>query len=211
MIDCTDTAKRRSQWKVIAGVLTNNVRIYVPVINSLRGKVISLIHDIPESGHFAALKTTVLGSRDYYWPVLDSRVRKYVRGSDVGHRIKAPRHARHGMNMPLEAPSQAWEGITMDSVTDMSESPASGHTGILIIVDRLTNMGICLPCRQDIDLLELACLCFEPDICKRGIPENIVTDCGTQFTGPVWTLVCAHMSTDHWLSTDFHPQTDGQT
>jgi hypothetical protein len=149
--DGTDTAKEESQWKVIAGVLTYEGRIYVPAIDSLWGKLISLFHDIPESGQFGALKTTELVSTDLYWPVMDKRVRKHVSGCEVCHRIKAPRHARHGINMPLEIPSRPWEGITMDFITDLEESTASGYSGILIIVDRLTKMVIYLPCRQDID------------------------------------------------------------
>jgi len=211
MIEGTDTAKVESQWKVIAGVLTYEGRIYVPAVDSLCGKVISLFHDNPESGHFGALKTTELVSMDFYWPVMDSRVRKYVGGWEVCHRIKAPRHTRHGINIPLEAPLRPWEGVTMDFVTDLPESTASGYTGILVIVDRLTKMAIYLPCRKDIDSPELARLFFEHVFCKRGVLDNIVTDCGTQFTSRFWTRVCSHLSTDHWLSTAFHPQTDRQT
>jgi len=113
--------------------------------------------------------------------------------------------------MPLEIPSRPWEGVTMDFVTDLPESTASGYTGILVILDRLTKMAIYLPCRKDIDSPELARLFFEHVICKRGVPDNIVTVCGTQFTSRFWTRVCSHLSTDHRLSTAFHPQTDGQT
>jgi len=49
--------------------------------------------------------------------------------------MKAPRQARHGINMPVEIPSRPWEDITMDFVTDWPESTASGYTGILVIVD----------------------------------------------------------------------------
>jgi hypothetical protein len=80
MINGTNTTKEGSQWKVVAGVLTKEERIYIPAIDSLRGKVISLFYDIPESGRFEALKTTKQVSRDFYWPVMDSRVRKYVSG-----------------------------------------------------------------------------------------------------------------------------------
>jgi hypothetical protein len=97
--------------------------------------------------------------------------------------------------MCLETPSQPWEGVTMDFVTDVPESMALGHTGILVIVDRLTKMVIYLPCRKDIDLLELAQLFFEPVIWKRGVPDNIVTEGSTQITSRFWTWVCSHMST----------------
>ena len=101
--------------------MTYEGRIYVPAVDSPRGKVISLFHDNPESGHFGALKTTELQSREFYWPVMDSRVRKYVSSCEVWHRITAPRHTRHEVNMPLETPSRPWEAVMMDFLTDLPE------------------------------------------------------------------------------------------
>jgi len=116
--------------------------IYVPAVDCLGGKVISLFHNNPESGHCGALTSTELVSRDFYWPAMDSHVHRYVSGCKVCHRIKAPRHARHGINMPLDTLSRPWEGVTMDFLTDLLESTASGYTGILVIVDRPTKMEI---------------------------------------------------------------------
>ena len=131
----TDNTKEESQLSVLGGVLTYERRIYIPAVDSLRGKVISLFHDNSESRHFGALRTSELVSRDIYWPVLDSRVNKYVSGCKVCHRMKAPRHGWHAINMPLEAPSQAWEGVTMEFITDLPESTALGYTGILVILN----------------------------------------------------------------------------
>jgi len=99
----------------------------------------------------------------------------------------------------------------MDFVTYLLVSTASGNSLILIILDRLTKMAIYLQYQKDIDSPELARLLFEHDICKRGVRDIIITDRGTQFTSPFWTQVCSHLSTDHRLSTAFHPQTAGQT
>ena len=197
------------QWKVIAGALTYGVRIYVP--EALRYQVISLFHDNPESGHFGALRTAELVPRDFYWLGIDTTVRKYVAGCEVCHRIKAPRHARHGAEMQLPPPYNPWHGITMDFITDLPESTKSGYTGILVIVDRLTKMAIYLPCRKDIDSPDLARMFFEHVICKHGVPNNIITDRGTQCTSGFWIRVCTHMCIDHRLLTAFPPQTDGQT
>jgi len=57
----TDSHKN---WKVISGAISYEGRIYVP--EPLRSKLISLFHDNPESGHFRALKTAELISRDFY-------------------------------------------------------------------------------------------------------------------------------------------------
>jgi len=178
--DATDTVEEESQWTVVAGPLTYEGRLYIPAINHLRGKVITLFHDNPESGYFGALKTTEVVSRDFYWSAMDSHVCKHVSSCEVCHQIKAPRHIRHRINMPLETPSGPLEGVTMDSITYLPESTALGYTGILVIVDQLTKMAIYLPRRKDIDSPELAWLFFELCICKHGAPDIIVTDRGTQ-------------------------------
>jgi hypothetical protein len=127
-------------WAVSAGALTYKGRVYVP--EGLRSKVTALHHDNPESGHFGALKTAELVSRNFYWPALQTSVRQYVAGCEVCHRIKAARHTRYGVNIPIEPPNQPWKGVTMDFVTDLPESTASAHTGILVVVDRPTKTAI---------------------------------------------------------------------
>ena len=94
---------------------------------------------------------------------------------------------------------------------DLPESTASGYTGILVIVDRLTKMAIYLPWGKDIHSPELAQMYFEHVICKGGVRDNIVTDRGKEFTSGFWKRVCSHLNINHRLSTAFHPQTDGQT
>jgi hypothetical protein len=49
-----------NEWKVTAGVLTYEGRIYVPRDVLLRNQVIRPFHDNPESGHFQALETAEL-------------------------------------------------------------------------------------------------------------------------------------------------------
>jgi hypothetical protein len=69
--DGRDNVVKETQWEVVAGALTYRARIHVPLVDALRGKVISLFHDYPESGHFGALKTTDLVSMHFYWPAMD--------------------------------------------------------------------------------------------------------------------------------------------
>jgi hypothetical protein len=63
-----------NEWKLTAGVFIYERRIYVPKDDLLRNKVISSFHDNPESGHFGALKTTELVSRDFHRPAMDATV-----------------------------------------------------------------------------------------------------------------------------------------
>jgi hypothetical protein len=113
---------------------------------------------------------------------MDATVQKYIAGCELCHQIKALHQARHGLNMPLQPPSRPWEGVTLDFVTDLPVSTASKYTGILVIVDRLTKMATYLRCQQDIDSPELARMFIKHLMCKRGVPDNIVTDRGKEFT-----------------------------
>jgi hypothetical protein len=65
-----------NEWKLTTRVLTYEGRIYVPKDDLLLNKVVRLSHDNLEAGHFGALKTTELVSRDFYWPAMDATVRK---------------------------------------------------------------------------------------------------------------------------------------
>jgi len=180
--DSTVVVGKESQWIVVAGAFTYDRRIYITAVDFLHGIVITLFCDNPKSGHFGAHKTTELVSRQFYWTAMDSHVRKYVSGCKVCHQIKVPWQARHGINMPLGTPCQPWEGITMDFITDLVESTALGYARIPLMVDQLTKLAIYIPCGNDIDSPELAWLFLEQVISKRGVPDNIVTDPGTQVT-----------------------------
>jgi len=199
MIDGTDTAKQVSQWTVITGVLNFDGTIYIPAIDSLHGKVISLFYHNTESGHSGALTTTELVSSNFYWPVMCLHVRQCVSCCEVCHQMKAHCHGWHEINKPLETPSLPWEGVSMDVTTDWPESTASGDTLILLIKDRLTKMEIYLMCCKDIRSSRSAQAFFEPAIWKRCVPANLVPHRGTQFTSRFWTRGCSHISTDHWL------------
>ncbi|CAJ0949465.1 unnamed protein product [Ranitomeya imitator] len=48
-------------------------------------------------------------------------------------------------------------------------------------------------------------------VCLHGIPENIVSDRGSQFVSRFWRSFCAKMGIDLSFSSAFHAQTNGQT
>ena len=45
----------------------------------------------------------------------------------------------------------------------------------------------------------------------HGMPEDVVSDRGPQFTSRFWREFCQQMGANVSLSSGFHPQTDGQT
>lgn len=190
----------------------------ISILNSskeLQATIISLFHNNPECGHFGILKTVELLSRYFYWLGLEQSVRAYLLSCELCHGIKAHRHARHGLLMPISAPKKPWERLTMDFVTNFPPSrridAINLYSGILVVAHRLATMAIYPQCRKDIDSPELGRLFFEHVICRHRLPDNLITDRGRQFYSRFWKQVCSHLSIDHRLSRAFHPQTHGQT
>ena len=85
---------------------------------------------------------------------MDTTVKKYVTACEVCIRIKAPRHAKYGLNMAIEPPTSPWKGVTMDFVTDLPESTNCKYTGILVVIDRFIKIAVYIPCQKDIDSLD---------------------------------------------------------
>ena len=64
---------------------------------------------------------------------------------------------------------------------------------------------------KDVNSVQFTWLLLHEVICLHQVPEVIVSDWGTLFRSEFWGTLSWLLSTDHQLSTAFHPQTDEQT
>ena len=86
-----------------------------------------------------------------------------------------------------------------------------GYDSILVIVDWLTKMVHYEPVQTTITAPTLAKVIFNIVVQHHGLPDSIVSDCGSVFTSKFWSSLCYFLSIKRRLSTTFHPHTDGQT
>jgi transposase InsO family protein len=47
------------------------------------------------------------------------------------------------------------------------------------------------------------------DVSHFGVPADITSDCGTQFTSSLWAALCSLISIQHSQTTAYHPQSNG--
>lgn len=98
--------------------------------------------------------------------------------------------------------SKPWERVHIDFA-----GPIEGIT-YLVIVDSYSKWPEIHPMNQTTASATVAKLV---DLCSIfGIPEVIVTDNGTQFTGELFQSWCAKNSIQHIKSPPYHPQSNGQ-
>ena len=190
------------------GELLFRGRRWVPDLERLRTSLIQQTHDSVMTGHPGREITAALLARQFFWPNMLSDVRRFVRNCDMCGRSKVWRERKQGFLKPMPIPDRVWSEISMDFIVDLPLS--DGCTNLMVITDRLSK-GVILSACPDITAETVAKIFIRDFYRLHGLPKAIVSDRGTQFTGLLWTRVCALLKVVRRLSTAFHPQTDGST
>lgn len=139
---------------VFDGQLWNRTNlIVVPDVGNLRKECISVHHDPSYAGHPGRDRTTELILRSFWWPGRRADVAAYVSACDMCQRNKASNQKPGGILQPLQVPKGKWESISMDLITQLPETP-SGHSAIVVFVDRLTKMAHLVPTRTNMGTKE---------------------------------------------------------
>lgn len=181
--------------------------IYVP--KEMRRTIIEMYHDNPLSGHFSIIKTKELITRNFVWINMTEDISKYINSCVTCQKSKADRHKPYGLLMPLPTPKKPWSSLSLDFITDLPVS--KNKFVIMVVVDRFTKMAHFVPFRM-LPNAQIASDVFFREIFRlHGLPEEIISDRGTQFTAEFWQRLCLLLDIDHKLSSAHHPQTDGQT
>ena len=136
-------------------------------------------------------------------------VNEYIRTCDTCARNKVPRQQPHGRLHPLPIPTGPWSSVSMDYIVELP--PSNGHNAILVCVDRLTKMAHFCPTTTNVTAEETAKLYVKHVFKNHGLPSDIVSDRGAQFTSAFTTKLLKLCDIHSNKSTAYHPQSDGQT
>lgn len=143
---------------------------------------------------------------------MDRTLRQYIRNCHGCRRARASKEKYHGILSPLPVPERCWKDITLDFVVELPES--NGYNAVLNVVDRLSKMRHCIPCKGDdkgTSAQATAKLLITHVWKLHGLCDTITSDRGPQFIAEVWKEICMLLQIKSKLSTAFHPETDGQT
>jgi len=136
-------------------------------------------------------------------------VKDYIRSCDVCSRSNDSRHKPYGLLNPLEIPSKPWDSISMDFITDLLDS--NGSTCIFIFLDRFTKMEHFIPFPKVPSATDTASAFMNNIFRFHGLPSEIISDRGTQFTSKFWTAICSSLKITMNPASPFHHQTNSLT
>lgn len=140
---------------------------------------------------------------------MNQDTREFVSACSVCSRSKSSHQLPAGLLHPLPIPSRPWSHIAVDFVTGLPIS--EGNTVIITIVDRFSKAVHFIPLPKLPSATETAHLLILQVFRLHGIPSDIVSDRGPQFTSQVWKAFCQSFGASASLSSGYHPQSNGQT
>ncbi|KAL2094471.1 hypothetical protein ACEWY4_009190 [Coilia grayii] len=171
------------------GLLPANVLLIVCLCQSLFVRRCCSGVTLPRlSCHPGARRTLSFIRRRFWWPSLGKDVHRFVSSCPVCAQSKRATQPPSGLLQPLSIPKRPWSHIALDFVTGLPyplpKLPSAKETANLMV----TNV-------------------FK----LHGLPVEVVSDRGPQFTSRFWQAFCKMLGASVCLSSGFHPQSNGQT
>lgn len=182
-------------------------RLFVP--ENLRSQVIQWGHDSRLACHPGSTRTYNLLAQRFWWPSLRKDVREFVQACPICNQHKSSCQPPAGLLQPLPVPTRPWSHISLDFVTGLPLS--SGMTVILTIVDRFSKMAHFVPLPKLPTAKETAQVVLEHVFRIHGLPKDVVSDRGPQFSSAFWKEFCHLLGATVSLTSGFHPQSNGQS
>lgn len=182
-------------------------QVMVPV--QLRGRIMELAHGSLMGGHMGIKKTADKIQSAFYWPGIQGDVTRFCKSCDVcqktvnkGSVPKVPLE-----KMPLI--DKPFKRVAIDLVGPIGPPSEDGHRYILTLVDFATRYPEAVPLKNiDTETVAEALV----DIFSRlGVPEEILSDLGTQFVSECMKEVTRLLSIKQLTTTPYHPMCNGLT
>lgn len=182
-------------------------RLFVP--QSLRSEVLQWAHGSRLTCHPGASRTKEVLQQRFWWSTLSEDTADFVKACVICNQCKTPRQAPAGLLHPLPVPHRPWSHVSLDFVTGLPLS--NGCTVILTVVDRFSKMAHFVALPKLPSAKETAELMLQHVFRLHGLPTDVVSDRGPQFTSVFWREFCTLLGAKVSLSSGYHPQSNGQT
>uniref|UniRef100_A0AAQ5XHE4 Gypsy retrotransposon integrase-like protein 1 n=1 Tax=Amphiprion ocellaris TaxID=80972 RepID=A0AAQ5XHE4_AMPOC len=188
---------------VLYAVADGVKRLVVPV--SCRPMILHLAHSLPWAGHLGRNKTFLRMSSRFYWPSMYADVQMYCKTCPICQKTSYVRQSDRAYLQPMPVISTPFRRIAMDIVGPLVKS-SRGHQYILVLSDYATRFPEAFPLHTVTAPAVLRCLVQL--FSRVGIPDEIVTDQGTNFTSRLLQLFHRQLGISPLKTTPYHPQTD---
>ena len=179
---------------------TGTARPVVP--ETWKRKVFETVHNLAHPGVRA---TRALVSQKFVWKGMSKQVNQWTKSCVACQKSKVTRHTKAPLS-DYEVPKGRFSHVHVDLVGPLP--PSHGFTYLFTMIDRFTRWPEAIPLVNT--EAEVLARTFSSEwIARHGVPEQITSDRGPQFTSQLWKNVCELMGMSVNSTTAYHPQANG--
>jgi len=180
-------------------------RLLLVVPRPMRKGIVIGEHDY--GGHFSLDRTIAKIMDNYWFPGMKRYVKQHIQMCLDCLVHKTPAGKKPGYLHPIPPGRRPFEVIHVHHLGPFETSTA-GNRYLFVLVDNLTKFTHLYPCRSTdtasvLNRLDKFCG-------ARGIPDRIISDRGSCFTGKAFKTFCDSRGIKHTLNSTRHPQANEQ-
>lgn len=203
------TVEGRQEVFVVKGDLLHRrskIGDQLVIPQSLRSTILKMSHSIPWAGHLGQSKTFSRMIPRFYWPQQFSDTVQYCKACPQCQLTAPGRKSDRAPLISMPIIDTPFSRIAMDIVGPLEQSKA-GHKYILVVCDYATKYPEAFPLKK-IKARQIV-NCLIQLFSRVGIPKEIITDQGTNFTSKMLKEVYSLLGIQGVKTSPYHPQTDG--
>ena len=186
--------------KLLCDTSRGFIRPLVPA--SHRRLVFAAAHELAHPGIRATRR--LICSR-WVWKGMSMDIAGWCRDCQACQRAKVTRQPLAPLQ-PIAVPHRRFSHIHVDLVGPLPSS--QGATHLLTVIDRSTRWLEALPLLST-TATAVADALVGGWIARFGVPAELTSDRGVQFTSEVWAQLMSRLGVKHHLTTAYHPQANG--
>ena len=184
--------QRRDHLSTDQGCVLWGTRVIIP--NSLRSRLLKELHYT----HPGIVKMKLLARSYMWWPGLDLDVERIVRNCQECARQR---------NLPPVSPLHSWPWANMPMKRIHIDFAEIEGYQVLVIIDVHSKWIEAIPLCQATTATTLQAL--QKFFANFGLPEEIVSDNGPQFTATDFAEYCRNKGIKHTRTPPYHPASNG--
>ena len=142
--------KGLQEWNDKEGLVLHREKIYVPQNEQLYRDIIKTNHNNLAVGHPGQRRMLATVGQEFTWPGISNTVYQYVEGCAICQSTKNDMYPMMVPLQPTEILDRPFGTITIDFITDLSES--NGYDSLYVVTNRFTKTAVITPCLKSIDL-----------------------------------------------------------
>ena len=173
---------------------------YMPA--GLRKEAFKSVHSAPDAGHWGIDSTQERAHRYFFWPDMNLDIRIWVASCDICVTKKRKTDNKKCQHKPRYS-GYPMQTIYVDTYGPMPLSP-KGNRYLLTVEDAFTKYTQCLPMPSK-DSRTVANVLVNNFLLKFGVPSEIHSDRGTEFTSALFEEMMDLLQIKHTYQPPYNP------